>query len=641
MQFCVRDFTELQNLLQLVSESPNAALTNCGWLPVGVGVPFILRSRKALQAAGLDPDGVHLTEDGTPVFARLKSHALLSVWQMLDRDVDEHTPPWASAYTFDAWRVAMDQLLPGVSGVTALYAPSSSARVLLDGQPVGGGNGHTWIRVEDVADVERTRVAIIARAAEFDKLWEKPRYSRVDGTVVGQSPTTICDPSVWTPGRLVFDGKPSTTDAFAVAPQVFTLYPGAPALDTSRAVVSPLKTLRQTAGRRRTPIIVGGEGKTLHIVEHSLTLKTVLELADGSEITVAQALVKGEKLRCQAPFRASSSMAAFFAVDALGAPMVHDSGTGTTYRLAHPKTNKDANIIIAKMAARLKGIADLRLEPEIIPYCINQDVIARAVDHIFWNPDKSKLMVLWGAEGFRRFSAPDALKFGIRNLFGDFYNRSLLAELITGDGDLDTLMGSQAKLFLEHMQSHRQADKANMRVDMFATRPSLTFAEGEADVVLRHRPFNELRDISDTVVRQVWDDFCQHFPEFPAFVEFILQARFCSGTRRRAFLWLHIISDWGKGALVQVFRNLGIIVELSIKEITLAMAGAPSGVDPDELLNAWAIYVDEWKAASGDLKALNDGIAIAAKGRYACPGSHLHQVVRLCRERRQPDQRWR
>jgi hypothetical protein len=44
----------------------------------------------------------------------------------------------------------------------------------------------------------------------------------------------------------------------------------------------------------------------------------------------------GEKLRCEAPFRESSSEAAFIRIGDDGQPFVHDSGNSTTYRLAAP-----------------------------------------------------------------------------------------------------------------------------------------------------------------------------------------------------------------------------------------------------------------------------------------------------------------
>lgn len=613
MQFCVRSLDELASLLKLVSESPNAALTNCGWRPAGVGVPFVLRSRKSLEADGLDPDGLHVTEDGLPVFARLKQHALPSVWQLVDRDVDEHTPEAWKAMDYETWRVAMDQLLPGFSTTAMLRSYSSSSRVLNDGQPVGEGNGHTWVRIADVGDIDRARVAMLARAAEHGKLWFKPRKSRVDGSIVGQGPTTICDPSVWTVGRLVFDGQPVVVAPLVLTDQVFVRYAGAEVLDTAKAVTNPVETLRASLAKGR-PMILSGEGNSLGLRSNTLELNTVLELADGSTVTVAQAIARGEKLRCQAPFRESSSMAAFFAVAVSGRPYVHDSGTGVSYYLQSSSITGDAKTVVAKMVVRVASV--LGNDAALAPYCINEDVVADAVERSFWHPDKSKVMFLNNHDGMTQFTAVDAVKFGVKELFGNLINRSLLMSADRGEcEDKAQLMTDQARLLVQHLQAHRQASKVKMSIDMFIRKPSMTFVDGDVTIVLRHRPFPEFRDIPDDLVRRVWDDYQNHFPEFPAFVEFTLQSRFCAGTRRRAFVWVHANSDWGKGALAQTFKNIGLLYEMDIPEATKAMEGSPSGVDPDDMLRTWILFVDEWKSAPSNLKRLNDAINIAPKNK--------------------------
>jgi len=71
---------------------------------------------------------------------------------------------------------------------------------------------------------------------------------------------------------------------------------------------------------------------------YDLAFDTVLETQHHGDLTVADALkleelAGGGKLRCQAPFRASDSFAAFLALGSAGKPFIFDSGTDTKHWL--------------------------------------------------------------------------------------------------------------------------------------------------------------------------------------------------------------------------------------------------------------------------------------------------------------------
>ena len=102
----------------------------------------------------------------------------------------------------EEWLSTLAKILPGIDQVTTVSTRSTSSRVMHDGKPVGGGNGHVWFKLSNPDDAERIRAAIIVLAAQAELTWPKSRFSRTEpGKVVGQSLTTIIDPSVWTPGQ--------------------------------------------------------------------------------------------------------------------------------------------------------------------------------------------------------------------------------------------------------------------------------------------------------------------------------------------------------------------------------------------------------------------------------------------------------
>jgi hypothetical protein len=167
------------------------------------------------------------------------------------------------------------------------------------------------------------------------------------------------------------------------------------------------------------------------------------------------------------------------------------------------------------------------------------------------------------------------------------------------------------------LKLYKQARSLDISIDIFATKGRMTVTDGIATVSLPHRPFEPAMAIDPAVVKQTYEDYIQHFPEFAAFLDLVLHARFATD-RRHAFVWLHSSSSWGKGLLLAIFSKLGIVVDVSTKEIDKALEGSPVGLSMNDMLRAWILFVDEFKAASSELKLLNTQITLAPKNQLRC-----------------------
>ena len=335
----------MANVIKEVSDDPNAALMNAHFPAIPIGEKFVILSQLQLEIQlGLKTReemlGLHeLKVAGKPYKAigRLKENVLPSSWQILDRDIDAHTPPKFADLTYASWLIEVEKLLPGLSTAAKISTLSSSARVVRKGKVMGTGNGHTWIQVQDPSDVERVRTALQIKAIELELSWKKPRYSRTKPTdVCGYGLASILDNSVWTPGRLIFNGRPTAAPGLTVKPQKATITQGG-RLDTSRLVLpdtDKIRSISRTAGFE-IQLRKGASG-ILAIHTQDLHLDTEIEFRSGAITTVSAALAKlppGEKQRCQTPFRASNSEAAFLSRGRDGKPFIHDVGTGTTHWL--------------------------------------------------------------------------------------------------------------------------------------------------------------------------------------------------------------------------------------------------------------------------------------------------------------------
>jgi putative DNA primase/helicase len=297
-----------------------------------------------------------------------------SSWQYFDRDIDEHTPDKFASQSFDEWFSSLAEIVPGLADVSYCRTDSTSARVQHDGNPVGGGSGHLWFKVKDPADIERFRATILLASAKADMTWLKPRYSRKEpGTVVGHSLTTIVDPSVFVPGRLTFIGRPVVSDGLIVEPLSTSVHIGMKnSVDTSLVVLPDSQTIQDITRKAGIAMEVSQDGKGFRVTAHDLTLDTELETEDQGLLAVRELIEQGisGKIRCQTPFRDSSSFAAFLSTGKDGKPFVHDVGTGITHWLNDAETD-DLQLANAKGAVKClleksKIDSAAPLEPEAI-----------------------------------------------------------------------------------------------------------------------------------------------------------------------------------------------------------------------------------------------------------------------------------
>jgi putative DNA primase/helicase len=384
VMYDVENHDELAALLAKVGDDPHAAIINGSFNGIEVGEEFLILSEREIEARLGIPrsdrekqKGIHsLTYNGKDYKAtgRFKDNVRASSWQYFDRDIDKHTPAKYAAMSVEEWITAISAICPGAAGLSYVLAGSTSSRVLHDGIAVGGGNGHAWVKVSDPDDVERFRTAMIVAAAQAKMTWQKPRYSRTDpDQVVGQSLTTIVDPSVWTPGRLVFIGQPVVSDGLTVLPLSATVYSGVTAvLDTSATVLPDSKTIKVITREAGVEMSVTTGSNGLRIVANDLTLATEIETKDHGNLTVREIIKRGipGTLRCQTSFRDSSSWAAFYKTNDAGIPFVFDNGTGITHWLNEFEAEDvkliRANAVVAKLIAEVNADSAAILEDESV-----------------------------------------------------------------------------------------------------------------------------------------------------------------------------------------------------------------------------------------------------------------------------------
>ena len=206
--------------------------------------------------------------------------------------------------------------------------------------------------------------------------------------------------------------------------------------------------------------------------------------------------------------------------------------------------------------------------------------------------------------------------YGLNQRLGLNKKQTLEALSKLTHGALDEAQAIAKKHLLEYLVNHRQVERVERRVDMFADKPSTQLKSGGVlDLVFVHEPLREQWAVDDAMVERVWRDWQEHFPLVDAFLDMLVNARFASD-RREAFLWFKAPSSWGKGFWFDgVLNELGLVTEISPTVIEKAFNGAPLGLDLSTAMRSWVLFVDEWKHVKSELKMLNNKITGAAKNQ--------------------------
>ncbi|MEE9337940.1 MAG: hypothetical protein V3U87_07660 [Methylococcaceae bacterium] len=348
---------------------------------------------------------------------------------------------------------------------------------------------------------------------------------------------------------------------------------------------------------------------------------------------------KTGKLRCQATFddRGSTSFNGMLRMGRNGEPQINDNGSGTNYVIAYLPdfTNVMANaglvdggaVELARMLEELNGLkptssGSLPINQEglappqtEVMVRINTENVRNAWNSTFFIQKNSRFAFL-NKKGELIFSLEKDALPALQETFGWFIDG-----LLDEEGDSKEIKQAKKEYrkkvkecFFKHVRLYRQRTEAIYEVDMFAKKASIDIAMDEKVFVkLLHRPFETWgvggmsRDDSAILA-----EYKEHFPQFDELLNVLCASRFAN-SRRQSFIWLHVASNWGKGLLEKVFKNVGIVSKVSVKEIEKAFEGQPLGKNSAYFRRSWILWVDEFKTVKSEIKELTDEISAAPK----------------------------
>lgn len=277
--------------------------------------------------------------------------------------------------------------------------------------------------------------------------------------------------------------------------------------------------------------------------------------------------------------------------------------------------HSDAALLAWQIREGIKGaLPDLQSEVGV-----DERVLSDMIEGAFWSGAKSRIFFLTKDEQLNQYGDKDAWgmmcrRFGqpvaydsIIALVEDWYKKPLMPS--HRDEILKHVGAVVSSVVLKHLKYTNQRDRLAWEVDMFADRPRLDFSGDSVRIILTRKPLRAPRGKPDA---ETVADYKEHFPLFDAVLEYIVAARFAPD-RKKAFLWLWTESDWGKGFLINAMAELGLVTEMSVREIEAVFEGKPSGKAAGDFKRSWVLAVNEFKTVKSEIKELENSLPVSAK----------------------------
>ena len=296
---------------------------------------------------------------------------------------------------------------------------------------------------------------------------------------------------------------------------------------------------------------------------------------------------------------------------------------GRSYKLKREPIKSPTSVRIRAKLSSLLGLDNETIQQHNIVF---DSAVEATLNGAIYNPSTSKISMLNDEGDFITNNVEDS-RTSIPRSFGTLSDSVQLNEII--DGYIENLKTTPSEdkanrfranvlnvavsAVIEELKYSNQRKQIEYIVDMFAEKAHIKLTHDKAQVTLTPQPI-KFRAVkaTDDVKAEIVKDYIEHFPLLQDFLEFIVAARFAPD-RKNAFLWLHCVSDWGKNYLVDVFKYLGLVVELSPKELEKMIDGAPVGRSATEFVHAYMLVFDEVKSVKGEVKQINNKVNSAAK----------------------------
>jgi hypothetical protein len=352
----VPDQDAMLALLRELSKDPNAVLLQ-GFHPEMIPAPGetvgpefgVVSAKNMAKTLGVPEGDPAVTKEihtikGQKVTVRAKALMVPSTWGLFDRDITDGMPDHLAKLDEPGWLEAMASMVTGLDAAGLIAVDSTSGRIWDEEAALEASGAHYWAQATDPYDWERFGATLLARSFlhryGFRRTWG-------DG---GTRNWSIFDPTTFSHERIVYAGMPTVSGpGLEVRGASIRLVRKGGRLDTAQLadlITEEAEQVMRVTGTeivseptRRRVLRTDGTIATVTarqpvtVDRGALKLETEIEI-QGAKLTLEDYWVGDQgKLRCQTPFRSSTSWNGILNRHKDGVPFLFDNGTRIRYEL--------------------------------------------------------------------------------------------------------------------------------------------------------------------------------------------------------------------------------------------------------------------------------------------------------------------
>jgi putative DNA primase/helicase len=336
--------------LRKTTESPDTVLVLDSFRGAKPGNPAVIEvvtdeelGRLTDGADAVSPNQGYFETEDAFWSARLKDRMQPSGYLLFDADNAPGMPEAWRKLTLVERLKEMDRpgLLLGILKCRRIEYLGSSARVVKEVDKATPAATHALIEISNPELIDALRAHVRVTTVLMGLSFKSPRYSRDEpDKIIGYSDLTLFDLVVWVGGRLVFNPKPDVSAALGyrvLDANVQIANPDGGVLDNSWIKPPDVKTRKAFRDKTGVKLKIDKTSSGGFVFEERGQLQFMTEVEiNGVVKPLADWLahlfdIDGNKMRCETPYRASESEAAFIRIQDNGEIFIHDSGTETNH----------------------------------------------------------------------------------------------------------------------------------------------------------------------------------------------------------------------------------------------------------------------------------------------------------------------
>lgn len=168
------------------------------------------------------------------------------------------------------------------------------------------------------------------------------------------------------------------------------------------------------------------------------------------------------------------------------------------------------------------------------------------------------------------------------------------------------------EIMLVDLQIKNQYSIFSYRRDPWATEARIIRDDHKLEYIAPYfymKPYDDKFSISAEMLKEIVDDYREHFPQFDDFLDWLIANRFTTN-RRTSYTYLRVNAGFGKSFLASLFENLGTgrkILQSQLKH------NSASDLSPADFRNSFILMIDEFTHFMQELKDLTHGMYLSAK----------------------------